>query len=91
VSKKKRIVVSKKMNRCFKKNESLFQQKKINCFNKKKKLSLPVDALEQGGKGRGTRQKNDAVPGAKFQQSAVFFLLFPFDGALHKQCWNNQQ
>jgi len=78
-----RCVKKKKMNRCFKKNESLFQQKK--------NLSLPVDALEQGGKGRGTRQKNDAVPGAKFQQSAVFFLLFPFDGALHKQCWNNQQ
>jgi hypothetical protein len=71
------------MNRCFKKNESLFQQQK--------NLSLPVDALEQGGKRRGTRQKNDAVPGAKFQQSAVFFLLFPFDGALHKQCWNNHQ
>jgi hypothetical protein len=71
------------MNRCFKKNESLFQQQK--------NLSLPVDALEQGGKRRGTRQKNDAVPGAKFQQSAVLFLLFPFDGALHKQCWNNHQ
>jgi hypothetical protein len=63
----------------------------MNRCVKKKKLSLPVDALEQGGKRRGTRQKNDAVPGAKFQQSAVFFLLFPFDGALHKQCWNNHQ